>query len=159
MPPIDIDVDNSSHCYLVDEYIRGSLETCFPLPKSIKKEEFISDSTFALTLHGHGLAKLMLKSDWCFDKTLLLAIFGFWAHHALASAMVYLETRKHLHSRIKYDTCYGLVGNLTLSSTYILDKSARSMYSLSKVLLLLKNLLVLTSKLTSWKLNSTIMTS
>jgi len=107
MPAIDIDVDNSSHCYLVDEYIRESLETCLPLPKSIKKKEFISDSTFALILHGHGLAKLMRKSDRCFDKTLLLAIFGFWAHHARASAMVYLETRKHLHSRIKYDTCYG----------------------------------------------------
>ena len=31
MPPIEIDVDNSSHCYIVDKHIRESLETCFPV--------------------------------------------------------------------------------------------------------------------------------
>ena len=46
MPPIGIDVDNSSHCYIVDKHIMESLETCFPRMKHTKKKEFISDSTF-----------------------------------------------------------------------------------------------------------------
>jgi len=131
MPPIDIDVDNSSHCYLVDEHIRESLETCFPRPRNIKKKEFISDSTFALILHGHGLAKKCESMIDALTKPCCLpySVFGLIMSPELNIVCV-----------------MGSIKNQTLLNIYILVTNAKSMFSLSRVLLPSRDLPALTWK-------------
>ena len=46
MPPVPVEVEASSHRYLMAQYAIDGLATHFPLMQIVKKREFLSDSTF-----------------------------------------------------------------------------------------------------------------
>eukprot|EP00972_Heterocapsa_arctica_P107978 15904074-Heterocapsa_arctica.AAC.1 len=48
MPCVSLEVDPSSHAFIVDSHIGHGLEMCFPKPLFRKRQECIPDGTFAL---------------------------------------------------------------------------------------------------------------
>jgi len=79
MQAIPLEVENSSHCFLVEETIHDSLVSCFPKPVKLKKHEFLTDNTFGVMCRCHRAFKLFGKCDRRFEKSSLFVIFGCWA--------------------------------------------------------------------------------
>jgi hypothetical protein len=72
MPPACIEVDNTSHCLLVEEFVRDALESCFPIPKQSKKCLFLGDDTLIIVAKGHRLAKKLNGLELSFFQVCLI---------------------------------------------------------------------------------------
>ena len=57
LPVVGIEVENTSHCHLIQNYLHDALVECFPMSKSVKKQPYISDHTFQCVKEGHVLCK------------------------------------------------------------------------------------------------------
>ena len=56
-PVLGVEVENSSHCHLIQNYVQEALLEGFPMSKCKKKKEYITDSTFAVIKEGRVLGK------------------------------------------------------------------------------------------------------
>ena len=76
MTPVDVAVDNSSHCFLVDGYVHDALVETFPIPPERKTRDYISDGTFQLIVSSHALRHRLQADEKRFENAILFAVFG-----------------------------------------------------------------------------------
>ena len=60
-PVIGVEVENSTHCHLIQKLLREALLECFPKSRAHKKKEYITDSTFNSICEGRALCKKLFK--------------------------------------------------------------------------------------------------
>jgi len=81
-PAVSVDIENGSHCFLLDGYVHDALVEAFPKEAKPKVKAFISDDTFSSIVKGHDLRRHFQKVEARFSKTLTFAVFGFWSGRA-----------------------------------------------------------------------------
>jgi len=79
MDPIVLEVDTSSHCHLIETAVHDALVASFPIPKTSKRHDFLSDSTYDIIRQSHDAFKVFKKCERRIDKSYMYVIFGIWA--------------------------------------------------------------------------------
>ena len=62
-PVVGIEVENSSHCHLIQSFVHEALLECFSMSKVMKKKEYITDSTFDCIKEGRALCKSLYRTS------------------------------------------------------------------------------------------------
>jgi len=76
---VSVEVENSTHCHLVQNYMHDALVDCFP--KSIgarKSKDYMTEYTFESIKEGHKLCKCMFKASRYLRNAPLFAFFKMW---------------------------------------------------------------------------------
>ena len=79
MDPVVLEVENSSHCHLVEETIHDTLVSCFPIATKHKKHDFLTDETFSVMERSRNAFKAHKKHDRSLLKSSMFVVFGAWA--------------------------------------------------------------------------------
>jgi len=77
-PVVGIEVENSSHCHLIQNFVHEALLECFPMSKVKKKKEYITDSTFECIKEGRALCKSLYRMSRQLASFVLRALFAEW---------------------------------------------------------------------------------
>ena len=125
LEPICVEVENSSHCHIVEQHIHDSLVECFPVDCKHKKHEFLSDHTFQVIMDSQREFHNFVKYDKRFEKSPLFAVFGVW---------------KGCMWRCKYKCVYGFGSKSNLTSWFssraksiALSKQTKGLVALEKL--------------------------
>ena len=77
-PVVGVEVENSSHCHLIQNFVHEALLECFPMSKVKKKKEYITDSTFECIKEGRALCKSLYRMSRQLASFLVRALFAEW---------------------------------------------------------------------------------
>ena len=77
-PVVGIEVENSSHCHLIQSFVHEALLDCFPMSKVKKKKEYITDSTFECIKEGRALCKTLYRMCRQLANLVVRALFTEW---------------------------------------------------------------------------------
>ena len=69
-PAVGVEIENSSHCFLLDGYVHEALVEAFPKLTKPKVKPFITDDTFKTIVRGHDLRRQCQKYEAPFSKTI-----------------------------------------------------------------------------------------
>ena len=70
-PEVGIQVDNVSHCHIIQSNVYEALCSAFPLDK-VKRQDYITDSTFRYICEASKMRKKKAKAFKCFNNSLHL---------------------------------------------------------------------------------------
>ena len=77
-PVIGVEVENSTHCHLIQNFSQEALIECFPKSSIQQKKEYITDSTFKIVCDGRALCKKMAKITRVIANTMPKTMFECW---------------------------------------------------------------------------------
>ena len=85
-PGVPYNVDSTSHCHILTDFIERALVQAYPIERVAKRKEYISETTYAMVREGARLRKCFWKCERRFEKDLLYVVFGVWGnlerHHS-----------------------------------------------------------------------------
>jgi hypothetical protein len=79
-PSVGVEVENTSHCFLLEIYVHDALVECFPKDKCSKTKAYITDMTFDIIVKGHKIRKSLFGWGRKMIKSVLFALFGAWSN-------------------------------------------------------------------------------
>ena len=91
--PIGVEIENTSHCFLIEASMLDVLTECFPRSSRVKAREYISHDTFKYICEGYRLARVFHKCERRFVNSCLFVVFGIWAD---------------MHWRVKWNIVWGM---------------------------------------------------
>ena len=77
-PVVGIEVENSSHCHLIQNFVHEALLECFPMSKVRKKKEYITNSTFECIKEGRALCKSLYRMSRQLASLVVRVFFAEW---------------------------------------------------------------------------------
>ena len=101
LPPIPIQVDNTSHCFLIDRMVEQALVDSFPCKAKCKKQSYITDETFGLIKKLISAKRNLFKSFSRIYRSPLWAVFSIWSNQCW---------------RCRWDPIYGFSSSKNLSN-------------------------------------------
>ena len=140
-PVVSVEVENSTHCYLVQNYMHDALVECFPKSSETRKsKDYITEYTYESIKEGHRLCKSMFKASRYLRNASLFAFFKAWQYqrsprmHAVFGYAKANSVKKYLCMRNESKTHrIQLNGLLKLErNMYVSDKADRLEKAFSK---------------------------
>ena len=74
-PCVGVEVENTSHCHLLDSYVHDALVKCFPKDRCVKKKDHISTMAFELIVKGHGIRNKNVQVSMQVYQTMFVCAF------------------------------------------------------------------------------------